>query len=131
MTYDAALTTTRDNIRLIVGDTSNDVLAEIFPDTTYDAQIAGHVHWKLAAASMAEATAVKIEQNPTSVSFPQDMSVGWSDRTRTLRATASQLRAEANAEIAGVGTLTSTRLHRDGTNAGAEYRASHYRLLRR
>lgn len=131
MAFDPTLPTTLDRIRLIVGDTSNDADAEIFPDTVYTATIAEHDNWKLAAAAMAEAVAVRIEQDPTSVSFPQDMAVGWTDRTRSLRATAARLRAEAAAEDAALlGAVRSVALVRGGS-ATSEYRPSAYRGLRR
>lgn len=132
MAFDPTLPTTLDRIRLIVGDTSNDPETEIFPDTVYTATIAEHDNWKLAAAAMAEAVAVKIEQDPTSVSFPQDLSVGWTDRTRSLRATATRLRAEAAAEDAALlGAVRSVALTRGGSVA-SEYRpGDDYRGLRR
>src|SRR5690606_33646947 len=98
VSFDPTLPTTLDRIRLIVGDTSNDETVEVFPDSVYLAEIDNYTNWKLAAAAMAEAVAVRIEQDPSSVAFPQDISVGWADRTRQLRATAVRLRQEAAAE---------------------------------
>lgn len=129
MTYDATLATTRDRIRFIVGDTSNDADAEYFPDATYDAEIANYDAWKLAAASMAEAAAVKIESDPSSINLDGDLVASWQDRTRSLRAKAVQLRAEAAAEALASGTgITSVALDRDGGSTG-EYRTDRFRYL--
>lgn len=98
MSYDPTLPTTLDRIRLIVGDTSDDQATELFPDETYEAEIANYANWKRAAAAMAAAAAVKIEQDPTSIAFPGDMSVSWNVRTVSLRQKAAQLRAEADDE---------------------------------
>lgn len=131
MTYDPLLSTTRDRIRFIVGDTSNDEATELFPDDTYEAEIARYTNWKLAAASMAEAAAVKIEQDPNSVNVPGEVAVSWQDRTRSLRATAIRLRSEAAAEDATGSGVTSVALAR-GDSATAEYRDTRfYRQLRR
>lgn len=133
MSYDASLPTTLDRIRLIVGDTSNDETAELFPDDTYAATIDQYTNWKLAAAAMAEAMAVQIEQDPTSVNLPGEVAVGWQDRTRSLRAKAAQLRVEAAAEDAAVTNgITSVGLTRAGTGEMAEYRDTRtFRGLRR
>ena len=133
MSYDPSLPTTLDRIRLIVGDTSDDLATELFPDETYTATIAEYgASWKIAAAVMAEAVAVRIEQDPTSFTAQGDMSVGWSDRTRSLRDTAARLRREAAAEDAtGSNVLTSVALGRDGTVGRGEYRATAYARLRR
>jgi hypothetical protein len=132
MSFDPTLPTTLDRIRLIVGDTSNDVATEWFLDDTYEAEIANYTNWKLAAAAMAEAVAVKIEQEPRSFTATGDMAVSWGDMTRSLRLQATRLRAEAAAEDAASGNgITSVALSRDGTSAAAEYRASAYRGLRR
>lgn len=136
MSFDPSLPSLLDRIRLIVGDTSGPLDgagdAEILPDETYLATIAEYDNWKLAAAAMAEAVAVRIEQDPTSVSFPADMSVGWSDRTRSLRATAVRLRSEAAAESqATTSGITSVTLTRDGGAGRSEYRDTRYRTLRR
>lgn len=131
MSFDPTLPTTLDRIRLIVGDTSNDETVEVFPDSVYLAEIDNYTNWKLAAAAMAEAVAVRIEQDPNSVSFPSDMSVGWADRTRQLRATAVRLRQEAAAEdAAGANGVRSVQLQRSGLERSSEYRAD-YRRLRR
>lgn len=133
MSYDPTLPTTLDRIRLLVGDTSDDEATELFPDDTYTAEIERHANWKLAAATMAEAVAVKIEQDPTSVNIPGEVAVGWQDRTRSLRATAARLRAEAAAEGAAVTHgITSVGLTRAGTGDMAEYRDTRaFRGLRR
>lgn len=132
MSYDPQLPTTLDRIRMIVGDTSSDVDTELFPDETYNATIAEHTNWKLAAAAMADAVAVKIEQDPTSFTAVGDMSVGWSDRTRSLRATASRLRDEAGAEDAPVNnTVVSVPLTRGTSSGNGEYRDNRYSRLRR
>lgn len=132
MTYDPLLPTTRDRIRLIVGDTSDDEATELFPDETYDAEIARYTNWKLAAASMAEAAAVKIEQDPTSVNFSGEIAVSWQSRTSALRAAALRLRTEAAAEDAASGNgITSVQLAR-GWGEEAEYRDTRaFRGLRR
>lgn len=132
MTYDSLLPTTRDRIRLIVGDTSGDEATELFPDETYDAEIARYTNWKLAAASMAEAAAVKIEQDPSSVNVPGEVAVSWQGRTSALRAAALRLRTEAASEDAASGKgITSVQLTR-GYDADAEYRPTrNYRGLRR
>ena len=131
MSFDPTIPTTLDRIRLIVGDTSSDPATELFPDETYTATIAMYTNWKLAAAAMAEAVAVKIEQDPTSFTAVGDMSVGWSDRTRSLRDTASRLRMEAGAEDVPVGnTIVAVALERGGASGG-EYRDSRYARLRR
>jgi hypothetical protein len=128
MTYDATLPTVRDQIRLIVGDTSDDAAVEFFPDDTYDATItANEDSWKLAAAAMAEAVAVKIEQSPGSLSSDGD-SISWQDRTRSLRAVAAQYRKEAIADAASAAGITSVALSRDGVASG-EYRTERYRGL--
>ena len=75
---------------------------------------------------MAEAVAVKIEQDPSSFTATGDFSVSWSDRTRSLRASAVRLRQEA--AIEGAGGVTSVALSREGS-ASAEYRADAYRRL--
>lgn len=104
MAYDPALPTTLDRIRLIVGDTSNDPDDELFPDETYLAKIAEYTNWKHAAADMAEAAAIQIEQDPTGFTAVGDMSISWSDRTRSLRTKAARLRADADQEEAsGIG----------------------------
>lgn len=133
MTFDPTLSTTIDRIRLIVGDTSDDEATELFPDDTYEAEIANYTNWKLAAAAMAEAVAVKIEQDPNSVNVPGEVAVSWQDRTRSLRLAATRLRAEAAAEDAASGNgITSVALTRDGASSAAEYRATGwaYRGLR-
>lgn len=131
MSFDPTLATTLDQIRLITGDTSDDEATEWFPDDTYQAEIDRYTNWKLAAASMAEAVAVKIEQNPTSVNVQGEVAVSWQDRTRSLRATAARLRTEAAAEDATANGIASVVLQRDGTRAAGEYRTSAYRGLRR
>lgn len=100
MSYDPTLPTTVDRIRMIVGDTSNDVTTEMFPDATYISSISMYTNWKRSAADMAEATAVELDRRRTSVSFPGDMSVGWGDTARTLRAMAIRFRREADDEDA-------------------------------
>ena len=131
MSFDPTLPTTLDRIRLIVGDTSGDPATELFPDDTYTAAIAEQTNWKLAAAEMAEAVAVKLDQKLTSVNVSGDIAIGWADRTRQLRATAVRLRQEAAAEdAAGLGTITSVSLQRGGIADAAEYRADYHRLRR-
>lgn len=103
MSYDAALTTTLDRIRLIVGDTSNDVTTELFPDETYEAEIAQYLNWKLAAADMAEAVAVVLDKKFTGISGTQ--SLQWADRAKTLRARAVSLRQESAIEDAASGSV--------------------------
>lgn len=132
MAFNPALPTLLDRIRMIVGDTSNDPETELFPDETYNAKIAEYQNWKLAAAEMAEAIAVQIEQDPTSFTAVGDMSVAWTDRTRSLRATAARLRSEAASEGVTVSNvIESIPLVRDGAGRGGEYRPERYRRLRR
>lgn len=126
MTYDPTLPTTVDRIRLMLADTSNDVTTELFPDATYMAALAMYTNWKRAAADMAEAAAVKIEQDPSSVNFPGDIATSWSDRTRSLRARAASLRKEADDEdvaddggmFGPVVTVRSSFLTGSGTTGG-------------
>jgi hypothetical protein len=115
----------------MIGDT--DTSNEYFPDDTYDAEIeTADTSWKLAAASMAESLAVVLEQRVTSFAATGDLSLGWSDRTRSLRALAVRLRQEAADDaITASGSLVSIALQRDASTR-AEYRASsRYRQLRR
>lgn len=122
MSYDPTLPTIRDRIRSIVGDTAGIETDETFPDSTYDAVIELHANWKLAAAEMAEKVAVSIEQDPTSYTATGDMSVGWGDRTRSLRAVATRLRAEAAEEDQTTLTgIVSSQLERPGGSHHAEY----------
>jgi len=100
VTFASGLTTTRDRIRLIVGDTSNDVATEIFPDATYDAVIAQYDGWKYAAADMADAVAVQLDRKVSAFTATGDMSVQYSDQAKTLRAKAIALRKEADTEAA-------------------------------
>ena len=128
MTYDPALPTTRDKIRLLVGDT--DTTAELLPDATYDAAIAAYGEtWKLAAAEMAEAVAVAIERQVSSFSAGGEITVGWSDRTRTLRALAVRLRQEAATDA--LGAITTVALEREGSGTTPEYTTRRYVTLRR
>lgn len=113
MTYNAGLPTTRDRIRLIVGDTSNDVAAEMFPDATYDAVLTQYTNWKRAAADMAEAVAVQLDRKLSGMTAVGDVALQWTDQAKTLRAKAIALRAEAVTEDAslttGVGQLFGIR----------------------
>lgn len=132
MSYDSALLTDRDRIRLITGDTTGDPVQEFFPDRTYDATLAMYSTWKLAAAAMAEAVAVKIEQDPSSFTAVGDVAVGWSDRTRSLRAQAVRLRQEAMSETSLLGTVVSIQATRAGRGSeGLEYSPRSYRRLER
>lgn len=132
MSYDPSLTTVRDRIRMIVGDTSGVEEEEFFLDESYDAVIAQHSNWKIAAAVMAEGVAVKIEQDPSSFTAVGDMSVGWSDRTRMLRDIAKRMRAEAAAEDSSIdNSIVSVPLVRQGSGGAAEYVPSRYAGLKR
>lgn len=128
MSYDPDLPTIRDRIRKMIGDT--DPSKEFFLDATYDAEIALVSSWKLAGASMAESLAVVLEQRVTNFSAQGDISVGWSDRTRSLRLLAARLRSEAAAEEAGIdSTVVSVGLTRGGSTT-SEYRTTNrYRRL--
>lgn len=132
MSYDHALATLRDRIRMIVGDTTGDPSTEFFLDESYDAVISQHTNWKVAAAVMAEGVAVKIEQDPSSFTAVGDMSVSWNDRTRMLREVAKRLRTEAAAEdLATDNKVVSEALIRPGSGSAAEYVPSRYSRLRR
>lgn len=132
MSFDPSLSTVRDRIRMIVGDTSNDEDAEFFIDESYDAVISQHSNWKIAAAVMAEGVAVQIEQDPSSFTAVGDMSVGWSDRTRSLRETARRLRSEAAAEDTAIdNSIVSVPLVRHRSGGAAEYVPSRYSRLKR
>lgn len=127
MTYDPTLPTIRDRIRKMIGDT--DASSEYFPDATYDAELVDGFNWKLAAASMAESLAVVLEQRITSLTAVGDVSLGWSDRTRSLRLLSARLRQEAATEDAtAIGDVTTVSLSRGGS-ATSEYRDTRYRRL--
>ncbi len=96
MSYNAALTSTRDRIRFITGDI--DETAEVFPDSTYDAEIAMYTNWKWAAADMADSMAVALDKRVNGVTLTGDVAAQWTDRAKTLRARAVALRKEAQSE---------------------------------
>lgn len=132
MSFNAGLPTSRDRIRMIVGDTSNDEETEFFLDETYDATIAEYSNWKIAAAVMAEGVAVTIEQNPSSFTAVGDMAVSWADRTRSLRDIAARMRREAAAEDVAVdNTIVSVPLTRGTGSGDGEYAPRRYSRLRR
>lgn len=130
MSYDPALPTTLDKIRLMVGDIDTD--NEIFPDETYESRIAEYSDWRLAAAWMAESVAVAIEQDISSFSAGGDLSVSWSDRTRSLRALAIRLRQEVAADAGiSLSTIVPVSLARDNSGRNLEYVGQRYRRLLR
>lgn len=129
MSFDPLVPSMLDRIRLITGDTGGDEAAEYFSDVTYEAAIVEHENWKLAAAFMADAVAVKIEQDPTSYTATGDFAVSWTDRTRSLRSQAIRLRQEAAIEdAAGTAGVISVALSRGGS-VTPEYRLTQYRRL--
>jgi len=129
MSFNPALPTLRDRIRIQVGDTN--VASEIYPDATYDAAISQYSDWKLAMASMAEAVAVAIEQDVSSFSAGGDLSVSWSDRTRSLRALALRLRQEvANDSGTTLSGIVSIPMARDSSGSSLEYTQRYRRLVR-
>ena len=107
MSYDATEPTTRDMLRGLVGDTDPD--AEILQDVTYDALLTrygapndplvavGSAAYLRAGAEAARRVAIAIENDPTSVSAPEEGSVSWSSRTASLQKLAVSLDAQAAA----------------------------------
>ena len=103
MSYNPSEPTVRDQIRGLAGDTTE---PEWLSDATYDAVIARWgvpaVDWSSspkflrAAAELLRRVAVALEQDITSFTATGDMSVSWGDRTRSLRALATQLDSQAD-----------------------------------
>lgn len=98
MSFDPALPTDVDWMRDRLGDTSNDPATEWKPDETYDAYLALHVDWRLAAAALAISLSNSPTMALTSFSASGDMSVSWGDRRAHLLKVAADLRAEVSAE---------------------------------
>lgn len=121
MTYTATLPTSRDEARLRLGDTSNDVATEYLPDSTYDAVIVALGDWRLAAASLARSLAARAINDPTSFTAVGDMAVSWADRARSWLAIATALDAEAAADTSTVGTVTTFTMP---FLSGGEYEAA-------
>lgn len=108
MPYDPTEPTPKDVIRGWAGDTSNDPMTEIVKDETYLATLerfgAGSglgdptdtAPFYRAAADLLRRVAVVLQAKPSSISAPQDGSVGWSSRTSALEAKAKQLVAHAD-----------------------------------
>lgn len=103
MSYSPTELTPRDVIRGMAGDTAE---PEWLTDETYDSILGRYgvpvVGWQSsplflrAGAEILRRVAVAIEQKPTSFTATGDMSVGWADRTRSLRALAEQLDGQAD-----------------------------------
>ena len=109
MSYSPQEPTPVDVIRRMAGDTSNDSATEILADDTY-AAILGRfgvgiapgtdmttAAFHRAAAEALRSVAVAIERDPTSISAPSDGSIGWTNRTQSLRDQAKALDAKADA----------------------------------
>lgn len=110
MTYDAQLTTRRDEIRLMGFDTAD---PHMIPDVTIDALLASYGDWRLAAADALTAIAVQLDRKLTGLGDGGD-SLQWADRAKTVRATAQRLRSEVSADAAysrfsGFGSVAAER----------------------
>lgn len=102
MSYSPSELTARDQIRGMAGDTTS---PEWLADATYDAVLAkwgvpgsewsSSPKFLRAAAELIRRVAVAIEQDVTSYTATGDFSASWGDRTRTLRALATQLESQA------------------------------------
>lgn len=102
MSYDPHELTARDQIRGMATDTSE---PEWVADETYDSVLAKwgvpSSDWERspkflrAAAELVRRVASLIENDITSFTATGDMSVGWGDRTRSLRDLATQLESQA------------------------------------
>lgn len=116
-TYDAALTTARDRMRFLLGDT--DTSAPLLDDTTYDTLLST-VGETEGTAQAAEALASRYAQEPDQIGLGGDLQAQWRERVKTWLALAARLRgtAQAAAQAAGWGTR---RAHRGDCDAG-EYR---------
>jgi len=103
MSYDPTLPTLRDYIRKATTDTSNDAATELVPDATYDAVIAMYgadsafsYQGLRATADMSVQVAEILDQNIVNFGATNDMTIGWGDRAKTLRANATWLRDRAD-----------------------------------
>jgi hypothetical protein len=108
MSYNPAQLTPIDVIRGMGGDTSNEPTSELMVDAEY-AAILGRfgvgstagtdittAAFHRASAEAMRSLAVRIEQQPTSLGSPTDGSIGWSNRTSSLREQARALDATAD-----------------------------------
>lgn len=108
MPYDPLEPTPKDVIRGWAGDT--DPVSEIIPDTTYVAVLVRHgagfsegdatdsAPFYRAAAEILRRVAVVLQADPSSISAPQDGSIGWgANRTKALEEKARELDAMATA----------------------------------
>jgi hypothetical protein len=104
MSWDSDLSTTRDRVRALVGDTNE--AKEFFDDDHYDAVAALQSSFELYVAFIADELDAKLALRPEHVTLPNGLSVGY---TRTnLRALAARMRATAAATTAKTAAMAST-----------------------
>jgi len=109
VTYDPTQPTPVDVIRAMARDTANVAEEEILQDEEYIAVLEQFgASWAIGAATdtapfyrasaeLLRQVATAIEQDPSSISAPKDGSIGYGNRTQTLRDKAKAMDAKADA----------------------------------
>jgi hypothetical protein len=88
VTYDPALSTVRDRMRLRLGDVES---AELYPNATYDALLALWTTEDRALYELAKALIVRYAQQPDDVSITGAGTFKWAERLATWRALVADL----------------------------------------
>lgn len=97
-------------------------LRDAFVDIVTDAEISRYIllypsDWRLAAAALADALAVRAINRPTSFSAPGQMAISWADRSRGWLAIGKALREQVASDdqlAAASGTVSVVQLERIG-----------------
>lgn len=133
-TYSPALATPLDRIRFTLGDTDVSVdetsgeSNALKPDEEYLAVIALYSNEDEATATMAEALAAQVAQDPSSYSEGGGISLSWNERIRTWLAIAERLRTKLAlaASATASGGSVSVRPSRWGDDRLGEYEAPRF-----
>jgi len=91
-TFDPALPTYKDHVRLALGDT--DVATPLLVDSTIDAKL-GLFSYSEAVAQLAEALISQFAQKPSDYTDKNGVSIKWSERVKAWRELVLNCRASA------------------------------------